>query len=671
MNRAVARMLYFVSIALMAALLTACGGSSSDGPEPADQTPVSESAADSEADSNPEPAEDARETDAGSEDESGNGATSDTAQPESETGSPSGSNSDSGDAAEESEESADVPGILAVNEIVAKAAGDGYDWIELYVTRGTVNLAGYTLTDDKTDREPAYFSDAVLTAGQFFLVAAADEPPADGIAYVPFKLGSDDAVFLYQNGELADALDWEDGEAPEGYSFGKSTDGGVSSQTLDPTPGASNKLPETPPSIADEAISDLFPQDRVVDVYITIDSADMQSILNNPLDEEEKPAAITYDGRTLDRVSFRTKGNSSLRNTAQSGSNRFSFKVDMNEYDDDQTLLGLKKLNLNNCFKDPSFMRERISYDMMRYLGLPTPQTAYVNLYINNELYGLYLAVEDVDSAFLKQHFEDDDGDLYKPDGAGSDLKWYGNNIQDYPGMTLESNEDTSGHGALFEMLTVLNFGNDYESVIDTDNVLRYLAVSTVLTNLDSYQGPFAHNYYLYEENGRFSIIPWDMNESFGGFTMGCDREGLIHFMIDEPTSTALADRPLIDNLLQRAAYLNAYHGYIRELINGPFSPDVLAQTIETTANLIRPHVRADPTKFFTFAQFEQSLTEDTANIIGLMAFCEERVEAVRNQLNGISPASGDGSGNCGEMTGPGAGGPMQPPMGRPPGNQG
>jgi len=51
--------------------------------------------------------------------------------------------------------------------------------------------------------------------------------------------------------------------------------------------------------------------------------------------------------------------------------------------------------------------------------------------------------------------------------------------------------------------------------------MLRYFAVNTALVNLDSYQGNMKHNYYLYGEDGVFSIIPWDYNMAFGGFGVG------------------------------------------------------------------------------------------------------------------------------------------------------
>jgi spore coat protein CotH len=88
--------------------------------------------------------------------------------------------------------------------------------------------------------------------------------------------------------------------------------------------------------------------------------------------------------------------------------------------------------------------------------------------------------------------------------------------------VELKTNEETSDNAAFINMVNELNNGSDLESVIDVDEVLRYFAVSTALSNLDSYQGSLAHNYYIYEQDGVFSVIPWDFNESFGTFTMGC-----------------------------------------------------------------------------------------------------------------------------------------------------
>jgi hypothetical protein len=219
---------------------------------------------------------------------------------------------------------------------------------------------------------------------------------------------------------------------------------------------------------------------------------------------------------------------------------------------------------------------------------------------------------------------------------------------------------------ALFRFLEVLNnepdetFAAEIEKVLDVDGALRFLAVSAVLVHLDNYIG-MGHNYYLYEVDGKFTIIPWDLNMSFGGF-MGNDRDSTINFLIDEPTSGAVADRPLVARLLAVPAYLETYHQYVSEMIDGPFSEAVMSPRIDGLADLIRPYVAADTLKFYTMAAFESYIGEGTASIsgsrmgamglnIGLKVFVEERINSIRKQLAGEIPSTNNGKGNGGSFS--------------------
>ncbi len=531
-------------------------------------------------------------------------------------------------------------GPLAINEIMAKDSDGGFDWFELYNAGDTaVALGDYQIVDDGEDQEPVDLPDVSLSPGEFLVIYATGEETEEALYWVDFKLGASDSLSLILNDEIADYIEWDDGDAPEGFSYGLYPDGSRDSQTM-----------ETTPSMENEPI-DFFSEDTVEDIYITIDETDWESILASPLAEEYHTASITYRNITVEDVAFRTKGSSSLQAVANMNSERYSFKVDMNYYVDGQKLLGMKKINLNNNYKDPSYMRERISYDMMRSLNLPTPRLSYVNLYVNGALHGLYTLVEQVDSEFLEENFDNPDGDLYKPDGVGSDLLWYGNDFASYSGVELKTNEETSDNAAFINMVDVLNNGGDLESVIDVDGVLRYLAVSTALSNLDSYQGELAHNYYIYEQDGVFSIIPWDLNESFGTFTMGCrDRMAMISLYIDEPTSGTLADRPLIAKLLENQEYKTAYHGYIQVLIDGVMDPAAMSTTIEDTKNLISDHVANDPTAFYSYAEFETSLGYSMIDdIFGLQGFVDDRSANLTGQLSGSEPSQGNGTGSCGD----------------------
>ncbi|MGE7842745.1 CotH kinase family protein [Lysinibacillus sp. NPDC093712] len=265
----------------------------------------------------------------------------------------------------------------------------------------------------------------------------------------------------------------------------------------------------------------VFNKSKVTTVDIEIPQEDWEDMLENAADEELKQANITINGKTIENVAIRTKGNLSLRSVVNSDSDRYSLKVDFDYYDDNQSLYGLKKLNLNNNYSDSTLMREYISYELMEKMGLPTPAHSYMYVTVNGEERGLYLGVEAVDETFLANNYSSNDGFLFKPDGTGSDLKYISDNIADYTGIGLKTNEDNVENSKLTEMLDAINNGGDIEKYIDVDEMLRYFAVNTALVNLDSYQGNMKHNYYLYENNGVFSIIPWDYNMSFGGFGAG------------------------------------------------------------------------------------------------------------------------------------------------------
>jgi spore coat protein CotH len=523
-------------------------------------------------------------------------------------------------------------GPLVINEIVASAADDGNDWFELYNnSANTINLANYQVIDESDDIDPITLPDIDLYAGQYITIYATDEDP--GTYYVPFKLGKEDELSLILNNEVIDYIDWDESDVATGFSYGLSSSTGFTHAFLTPTPSSEN------------TVATAFTPTAVNTLSITITDENWQNILDNPLDEEYHETAITFNGVTLDSVAIRTKGGSSLRNVANSSSDRYSFKVDINEYVSGQKFFGLKKFTLQNSFNDPSYMREVIAYELMDEMGVPTPEHAYVNFYVNGELFGLYLMVEAVDGEFVEKHFANSNGDLYKPDGTGSDLLWLGDDIQSYTDINLQTNEDTTDNGAFINFVESLDKGET--SAIEVDTLLRYMSVSTSLSNLDSYHGPLAHNYYIYDDDGVFSILPWDFNESFGTFAMDCNGVDVRELYIDEPVSGALSERPSITNVFAEQSNLDTYHSYLTQLINGSLSSDTFNARVNEIADLIREHVQNDPTSFYGSTYFEQNLTSTTGQFYGLTSFMQYRVANMAAQLDGTLPSADDGSGFC------------------------
>ena len=133
--------------------------------------------------------------------------------------------------------------VLKVNEVVARSDDedylDGNDWIELYNSGAeALNLSAFALADSA--EEKAWLPDVVLGPGEYIVIAAVDaddvNPPMPN---VPFKLGQDDVVLLFNSDDLLQALDWMDGEAADGVSYGLFND---TEQVLTPSPGAANQL---------------------------------------------------------------------------------------------------------------------------------------------------------------------------------------------------------------------------------------------------------------------------------------------------------------------------------------------------------------------------------------------------------------------------------------------
>lgn len=525
---------------------------------------------------------------------------------------------------------------------------------------------------------------------------------------------------------------------------------------------------------------DVFPDDRVQTVRIVMPQEQWDSLVKNARAEEYYEADLTIDGELVEGVAVRAKGMSSLAQVAATGDDRLSLKVDVNFFNSARTYHGLKKLNFNNGFSDPTLMREFLGYELMAAAGVATPRACFVDLWVNDTHLGVYTMVEQVDTTFLSAHFDDGSGNLFKPElGAGTlawtkddvdpaELKelgdagaeesevrvggarleeilgaldkagwipgtlgedettsvavglgargrmWGGADVEreapvaPMPGVDvapgeppvaagarpgivrpgapgvggagslleavgLKTNENSPDYTSLFALLEVINrdprevSAADLEAVLDVDQLLRFLAASTALVHLDNYIG-MGHNYYLYDNNGIFSIIPWDLNMAFGGFNSGLSRERLIGFYIDEPTAGSMAQYPLVNQVMTEPDYVARYHVYLLRLIEGPFSAQAMKARIDEIAALIRPYVQADDNKFYSTEAFEQGLYNDVTATggdnpagfgggmmrgaqMGLLSFVEQRAASIQAQLAGEAPSkSSDGSGNGGSV---------------------
>ncbi|MEN8904993.1 MAG: CotH kinase family protein [Clostridiales bacterium] len=461
-------------------------------------------------------------------------------------------------------------------------------------------------------------------------------------------------------------------------------------------------------SIKTDYESKIFDKNNIIKLDINIEEEDWKWLIDNASLEEYKTCNILINDTTINNVGIRPKGNSSLSMVSNdTETDRFSFKLDFDEYVKGQTCFGLDKLSLNNIMADNTYMKEAISYDMFSMMGISTPLYNYVDIKINGEQWGFYLAVETLEESFVQRNYGSLTGNLYKPEGEemglkggnvskgdlgrpednkmdqgnkgdnigdlykpeanemvqgynknnqknygdfdigamhgggknGTNLVWSGEDVSNYSGITENAvlNTTTSyDFDKVVKMIKNLNNGTNLEKYLDVDEILKYFAVNTFLVNLDSYAGDMKHNYYLYENDGIFQILPWDFNLAFGGFNSGSSTE-TINFPIDVPVSGDINTSPLIGKLLEVDEYKNTYHEYLEEIADNYVNNKEMEKSIKSIDDKISEYVKNDKTKFCTFEEYEKSLSV-------LIKYGEDRAKSISDQLSGKQPSDTTGN---------------------------
>ena len=240
-----------------------------------------------------------------------------------------------------------------------------------------------------------------------------------------------------------------------------------------------------------------------------------------------------------------------------------------------------------------------------------------------------------------------EDGAAELPDGAdampgggmqggmmGSDdvcLVYTDDEYESYSNIFNNAKTDVSSSDKdrLIAALKALGEGGDVSDCVDIESVISYFVAHNFVCNFDSYTGTMVHNYYLYEDEGILSMIPWDYNLAFGGFMSGSDAESLINWDIDEPVSGGtIESRPMLAWIFGSEEYTELYHEAFAEFIYTVFTSGEFERLMEETIALISPYVERDPTKFCTYEEF--TLGAET-----LTEFCLLRAESISYQLAG------------------------------------
>lgn len=418
-----------------------------------------------------------------------------------------------------------------------------------------------------------------------------------------------------------------------------------------------------------------FEIDSIRNFYLNFYDAHWQDTLDNYYINDTDLmvlASLTINGITYDSVGVRYKGNSSC----SPGQIKNPFHIELDTIIN-QDFMGVSTFKLSNGFKDPSFVREAMSYEALsNYMACS--KSNFVQLYADNQLIGLYTNNQTINKDFVENHFYSRENPRFKcdpssmgappppppsrfnnfpqgkngllphhhppfpprdrngikPMGFGSALGFIANDSTAY--YDFYQLKSDYGWTQMNDLINILNnYPSQIESILDVDRALWMLAWNTLFANMDSYTGS-GHNYYIYQnDSSRFCPIIWDLNETFGTFSSGLSETELKQlfplFGIGDTT------KPLIQKLLSNSNFKKRYLAHFKTLKEELIDSDYFIQRTQELQSLIDQYVQNDPNKLFTYTDFQNSLLQDIGSGTGVMIGIEPFLHDRKSYLDTLS----------------------------------
>jgi len=362
--------------------------------------------------------------------------------------------------------------------------------------------------------------------------------------------------------------------------------------------------------------------------------------------DERLLATCTVNGVFYDSVGVKYKGNSTYN--ANNSKNPLNIKLN---YTLNQDYAGFSTLKLSSGKNDPSFVREVLSYEIVRKY-MVGPMSNYAVVSINGSVYGVFSSSESINGDFQERYlYADDNNTRVKCNpasvfgGNGSSLEYLGTDSTSYYDF-YEMSSDFGWQDLIDLTNNIENNAVGIETHLDMDRAIWMCAFDNVMVNLDSYIGPFRQNYYLIKDNNdRMNPLIWDLNESIGGFEMvnsgggGGPGGGQLTDLteMDPYIRTGDADWPLLQVIYNNPTYKRMYIAHCRTILEENISNGWYSARADSLQDIIGAEVAADPNAIYSAADFANNINSQIGGGPGLTYGITQLMDARSTYLQGHS----------------------------------
>lgn len=374
------------------------------------------------------------------------------------------------------------------------------------------------------------------------------------------------------------------------------------------------------------------------------------------LDFPWSEAAMEFGNKSFDSVAARFKGNGTFVDSQKTY--KRPFKIELSRRIKSQKLAGRSTLNFHNLTADASCLSDTLAYEFFRQAGVPAPRTALARLRLtidgrfNDRLLGLYVIVENPDSEWAAEQFNQAGVALFKPvtydlfKDLGDDWKAYEGIYDPKTKVKEKHSQRLIGLARLVTHAADPEFAQRIGEFIDLDEFARFLACEVILSNYDGLLSN-GQNFLLYLDptTNQFGFIPWDLDHCWGEFPFIGTNEQRERASIWHPW---VGENRFLARMLAAQPVRERYRRELERIRATLFDPDRLSRRLDELVPVVRPFVvEESSTRLVRFerktaAPLELSAATTNARAarrggFSLKRFFDARAVSVSDQLEGRS----------------------------------
>jgi hypothetical protein len=344
------------------------------------------------------------------------------------------------------------------------------------------------------------------------------------------------------------------------------------------------------PGVAPNVVYSGAKLDDIATYHLIANATDVQnSQYNGQYNEVLFHGTIVYDGVVYDHVEFRNRG---VASTYAVGKNKWKIEfltghelmardnygnLYAEPWDEINVLPGTNPWWRNDVSTDGTVLFEPAAFKLYELAGAPAPHTTYFNFRVIDaaseagadqyagDYWGLYIGIEQPDGSFLDER-ELPDGNVYNMHGSV-----FGATTQRHQG-----DDSPTDRSDLAAFLNGVNGSTQslawWQANLNWDAYFAWNIVNHVANNADIRPDENV-NYYHNEEDGKWYVIPWDLDLSF---------EDAPHF--GNPVTNRENIRKLLDTY--PAARL-AYENRLREVTDLLLASGDAAKVVQELAGIL------------------------------------------------------------------------------------